>query len=304
MGITFSKTPLFVHENGAVGYLVRGRRQENCLDLSSNEIKTLEDNFAVFNKTKEIDLSFNSIEHIPVSLCRLKNLGVLRLEKNTMEKIPAAIGQLENLRELHLGWNKLKTVPKELCFLKRLEILALNNNQIRFLPVEVRELGCLRVLDIKHNKLVSLPIELVHIESLQQINTHGCPLYEEVRKTGMPCCKKTHIKKKYTAQKKAKNTACTHPLRVTVPPLLHIAGRAALLGGKPFKTTSTIKHFLVSAKECSFCRGPYFDRKCIYRLRFLKKNTHAIPFHYSLCRRHWDDEEERLRAVFEFETSH
>lgn len=73
------------------------------LDLSYNEIETIDDNVSRLKKLRGLYMKNNKIKMISDGLCQLTTLRVLRLECNDIREIPESIKKLKNLTYLGLG---------------------------------------------------------------------------------------------------------------------------------------------------------------------------------------------------------
>ena len=104
---------------------------------------------------EKIDLSFNSITHVPnKTFNELKSLRNLSLSHNLLTQIPKEIS-LPSLKELYLSYNKIETISvNSLANFTGLETLSLRGNNIAFLPDKVfSNLKNLKKLDLAENLL-------------------------------------------------------------------------------------------------------------------------------------------------------
>lgn len=59
-----------------------------------------------------------------------------------------------------------------------------------------------------------------------------------------------------------------------------------------------IKEYLAQAQTCSFCDGPFFE-SYITRGRFIERSgRQVVALEYRLCSAHWNDESDRVKALF------
>ncbi len=77
-----------------------------------------------FGQTKEINLSWNCLEMIPLEICAFKFLEHLWIASNELICVPAEIGNLENLIFLELDYNMIEHIPLEIGKLEKLEKLC------------------------------------------------------------------------------------------------------------------------------------------------------------------------------------
>lgn len=107
------------------------------LYLAHNNILEVPHDFSILNTNlRLLDLSFNQISNVGVSLCRgFSNLKTLNLESNRIKDLSEKLRELNELEYLNLKNNKLVSLNYEICFeLKKLKELYLSGNQIESLP--------------------------------------------------------------------------------------------------------------------------------------------------------------------------
>ena len=69
---------------------------------------------------EELDLSFNSMQHVSASLGSLDQLRVLNLGSNRLKSLPDELGKLSNLMQLWISSNNLTTLPSTFSNLRKL----------------------------------------------------------------------------------------------------------------------------------------------------------------------------------------
>ncbi|KAK2982724.1 hypothetical protein RJ640_025140 [Escallonia rubra] len=143
-----------------------------------------------------LDLSHNSIQHVPAavgslsslqklflnandvpdeSICweavsSLKSLTVLSLSQNYLTNLPSTIGALTCLTQLHLTNNKLTCLPTEIGLLSNLQILKANNNRISTIPTCIGCCTSLVEVDLSSNLLLELPDEFSSLRNLKALH--------------------------------------------------------------------------------------------------------------------------------------
>eukprot|EP01135_Chromosphaera_perkinsii_P000171 Nk52_evm67s32 gene=Nk52_evmTU67s32 len=122
-----------------------------------------------FQCLKELDLSQNSIEVIPSSMCKLGRLQRLLLSSNQLRELPMEISNLERLRVLNVADNRLVSIPESICTLQYLERLTVMCNDIATLPENLGSLRVLKYLNASNNRLRCLPEELFECEALTSL---------------------------------------------------------------------------------------------------------------------------------------
>ncbi|KAL9907877.1 uncharacterized protein ACN427_003807 [Glossina fuscipes fuscipes] len=84
-------------------------KRVNVLDLSSNRLLTLGNNFTLLTRLVKLDLSKNKIKSLPDEFGVLRNLRHLNLYDNQLQYLPITFGDLNSLRYLDLKCNPLHT---------------------------------------------------------------------------------------------------------------------------------------------------------------------------------------------------
>ena len=135
------------------------------LDLSSNKLSALPDDFDRFKKLKIFFASENLFTIFPQVLAKCEALEIIGFKSNQIESIPDnAFGP--NLRWLILTNNSLRALPGTIGQCERLQKLMLAGNQLTTLPVELSSCINLGLLRISANRLVHLPDWLLHLPNL------------------------------------------------------------------------------------------------------------------------------------------
>lgn len=101
------------------------------LDLSMSELSVVPvREIAALKKVTDLDLSSNQITSLPDDFCTLKNLVKLDLSSNKLRSLPEQFGKLENLQHLDLYKNSLETLPISFVHLKQLRWLDVKDNPL------------------------------------------------------------------------------------------------------------------------------------------------------------------------------
>lgn len=224
---------------------------------------------------KLIDMLFirccNQIFFIPPEIGYMHNLKYLSLANNQLQEVPDTIGCLTQLTELKLAHNRLTSLPSSIGLLKNLVILLVEHNMLKNLPSEVGKLQKLKTLDCSFNQLHALPCELLNLKELRELRIDECPL-----------------RTLFSLQTQ------------NIPSLKELAARTIVRHHVPVVSSlpQHILDYFASAHECSFCLGPYFDT-FVSRYRWAEKNDVEVHIEHRLCSVHWNNEAERISAMFQ-----
>jgi Leucine-rich repeat (LRR) protein len=126
-----------------VALVVRGRKVQSIDDIG------------FVTRLQKIDLSGNSISHLPPTIGFLENLIELSLGSNQICETPTELELLSALEVLDFGNNQLMEFPP-ICKLPHLRSVNLAQNQIEILPESISQMGKLEYLNMSGNLLASL----------------------------------------------------------------------------------------------------------------------------------------------------
>lgn len=263
-----------------VKYTSGKESQSHGLDLSNLGGRLLTANVAFFSALTVLNVAGNQFRYLPKELGSLESLRVLDASKNLLVALPQSIGNLLHLERMILDNNLLAALPKSTGLLQNLEYLSASNNRLNQLPRELGMLEKLATLELRLNLLEWLPAEIGLLKQLRIICLEGNPLVKEefirAKELGLGL------------------NSASSPLS-----LLETAARRVLqeqlVVGK--QMTYSLSEHLSRGQVCSFCHGPLIN-SCVFRIRRQARQEVMIPFLYTLCRPHWDDERGRIRAMF------
>lgn len=149
--------------------------------------------------------------------------------------------------------------------LPELLIAIANHNKLRYVPPELANLPKLISLTLSNNPdLTTLPAEIAEVPSLGKLLAAACG---------------------FSAYPESSYSLAHDP-----PSLLETCARIlvdqpqqhTLLTRLPLK----FQRYLMTARTCSFCRGPYFD-SYVRRTRCIERNPgQPITIEYRSCRAH------------------
>ena len=122
------------------------------LNLSENSIKALPEEMKNLSLV-ELFLSGNHLEELPLGLCfgnLAKSLKTLDLSRNSLTHLPQTLVQLESLIQLKLDCNQLQVFPRNFGKLNTLRFLSASSNKLAVLPFSFSKLK-LESLDMFNN---------------------------------------------------------------------------------------------------------------------------------------------------------
>ncbi|PWA91224.1 disease resistance protein (TIR-NBS-LRR class) [Artemisia annua] len=133
---------------------------------------------------EELMLSSTTVQHLPDSVCMLKQLKSLKLQDcYNLVKLPKDLGQLESLEELFLSKTNIQSLPDSVCMLKHLKSLKLQDcyNLVK-LPEDFGQLESLEELILSDTKFQCLPDSICMLKQLKYLEVRNCSYLEKLPK--------------------------------------------------------------------------------------------------------------------------
>lgn len=174
------------------------------LDLSNNNLVTLENRFEGMNHLVQLRLDHNRFKEIPSSVfslrslyslrldnCLIKKLGdlpkgvdsnalaVFRINNNKLTSVDADVFLLPNLRTLDLSFNEIKhlgSIRKTEHISGGLQFINLSHNRLKELPAVIGKMPGLTTLDLSYNSLKSLTVSTLQKTKLENLNISDNPV--------------------------------------------------------------------------------------------------------------------------------
>lgn len=170
------------------------------LDLSNNQIKSLDVGFTCPSALKKLYVNGNQLTTLPAKLAQLTQLQVLVAYDNPVTQIDPAIGNMKSLKELWLSgdgtmaslqpaiwrltgletlrlWHfGITQIPDAIGQMQHLNTLCLQNNQLQALNPKVCALPLLNYLNLGKNRLTHLPVEMRQCTRLGYLGIYENPI--------------------------------------------------------------------------------------------------------------------------------
>jgi Leucine-rich repeat (LRR) protein len=135
---------------------------QDIVDRGTDAILSYLRRLYVANLTQSLDLSFQGIAMLHVSICRLDRIHFLSLDDNECETLPREIYLLTGLTELSVQRNRLKELPETIGRMKKLEKIALDfNPTLKLLPPELSNATALIWIGYEGNEILSPGMEVL-----------------------------------------------------------------------------------------------------------------------------------------------
>jgi len=136
------------------------------LDLSCGLTEFPREIFDLADSLEVLNLSGNTLSHLPDDLPRLHKLRVLFCSDNPFSTLPAVLGRCAQLQMVGFKANRIREVPAG-ALPPRLRWLILTDNQVEALPAEIGRCAELQKLMLAGNRLSVLPPELADCRQLE-----------------------------------------------------------------------------------------------------------------------------------------
>nr|ALS04257.1 leucine-rich repeat-containing protein 57 [Acartia pacifica] len=138
------------------------------LDLSSNKLQSLPVNMGAFKILKSLNVSKNRLTELPQQFENLIKLEILNLSFNSISALPQGFSKLKNLKEIDLSHNNLTDFPACLVGLKQLNLLNLNKNKITTIPDEVQGIEATEI-SLNENQISSISASIASCPRLKTL---------------------------------------------------------------------------------------------------------------------------------------
>jgi len=143
------------------------------LDLSGNELQSMEGCLSNPNELRTLNLSSNFIKDVSSLFPQLETVERLNLSGNVISAVPSSIGSLASVVELNLSDNRIAEID-EAFFAVEAESVDLSSNRISAL--HLHGLDSLESLTLDANPLATVTIADNFAPYLRELSCDGCAL--------------------------------------------------------------------------------------------------------------------------------
>lgn len=145
-----------------------------CLDLSNNEIRTIE--IWRSRSLKSLNISKNKFSKLPELPVSLKNFYA---QDNKLSEVPT---HLPNIEIISMSRNCVKNLPDLFFCQTTLQRIYLDCNQLAILPAHIKYLRNLKILHLEHNSILEIPREIMDLKKLVEFHCPAKEISAEVEK--------------------------------------------------------------------------------------------------------------------------
>lgn len=143
------------------------------LNLSSNNLTSINSVITNLTQLKTLDVSNNNISDISCHINKLNSLTKLNCSHNNISIIPISLYSINSLVELNISNNNIEEISKEIKYLKSLKTLLINNNKLSKIPNDIYKLSQLEIFWFYNNKINELPITIIFLPNMQSLSYDG-----------------------------------------------------------------------------------------------------------------------------------
>ncbi|WP_345975864.1 GNAT family N-acetyltransferase [Sulfurimonas sp. HSL3-7] len=153
--------------------VLKACRHLRVLDLSSNNLTTVEGMLSPENELRTLNLAGNFIKEMGSAFPLLQQVERLNLSQNILSEIPAGIGEMGEIVEINLSDNRLTKLDEAFFFLG-LEEIDLSSNQIRVLYLH--DLDDLETIILDNNPIREIEVDESFAPYLKEFSCDSCEL--------------------------------------------------------------------------------------------------------------------------------
>ncbi len=153
--------------------VLKACRDLRVLDLSSNDLTSVEGMLSSQSELRTLNLSGNFIKEMDSTFTALSQLERLNLSANVLTRIPKSVEKMQNLVELNLSDNRISTIDEAFFYLS-LEAVDLSSNQLRALYLH--DLDDLETLVLDSNPIRKIEVDESFAPYLREFSCDSCEL--------------------------------------------------------------------------------------------------------------------------------
>lgn len=153
--------------------VLKACRDLRVLDLSNNNLSTIEGMLPDKNELRTLNLSGNFIKEMDASYASLGQVERLNLSENILTMIPESVGAMKEIVEINLSANRLTRIDEAFFFLG-LEEVDLSSNQLKGLYLH--DLDDLEVMVLDSNPLKDIEVDESFAPYLREFSCDSCEL--------------------------------------------------------------------------------------------------------------------------------
>ncbi len=153
--------------------VLKGCRDLRVLDLSSNDLASVEGMLSTQSELRTLNLSGNFIKEMDSAFGALVHLERLNLSANVLTRIPKSVEVMRELVEINLSDNRISAIDEAFFYLS-LETVDLSSNQLRSLYLH--DLDDLESLVLDSNPIRNIEVDESFAPYLKEFSCDSCEL--------------------------------------------------------------------------------------------------------------------------------
>ena len=160
IGIFGTKTPTIhpigdkLSESGIEEWNERIRKESGVFNIKNNYLTAIPRDYLLFTNIRELNLSNNRLEDLPMEFTNLINLEILKANDNRFTAIPEVLYGMIGIKELEFANNHLEDLPTEFNNLINLEVLKANDNRFTEIPEVLYGMNAIKELEFENNHIL------------------------------------------------------------------------------------------------------------------------------------------------------
>ncbi|KAF4075170.1 hypothetical protein AMELA_G00231520 [Ameiurus melas] len=146
------------------------RKQIQELQLTYNSLEFFPTSLCIFSNLEYLDMSSNAVRVFPEEILQLAQLKTLVAKNNQLDEasFPKRFGSMP-IETLNFSGNRFREIPKQFLELSRLQSLSMGGNRLKSIPAEIDNLTRLEMLYLGGNLISFIPPELANLRCLRYL---------------------------------------------------------------------------------------------------------------------------------------